>query len=104
MQVNTIDQFCQHIAGIPASTAMRERQSKSKDFHWYSPILTPQLANCLADVVVRPRSEDDIRATIMAAVKFGIPITLRGGGTGNYGQSVPLRGGVLVDMTGFNRV
>jgi len=104
MQVNIIDQFCQHIAGIPLSTAMRERQAKSKDFHWYSPILTPQLANCIAEVVVRPRSEDDIRATIMAAVKFGIPITLRGGGTGNYGQSVPLRGGVLVDMTGFNRV
>src|SRR5262249_28766234 len=39
-----------------------------------------------------------------AAVKHRIPLTVRGGGTGNYGQSVPLKGGVLVDMTGFNKV
>jgi hypothetical protein len=32
-------------------------------------------------------------------VKHRIPITARGGGTANYGQSVPLHGGILLDMT-----
>ena len=79
-------------------------RQKSRDFHWYSPVLTPQLQNCVADVVVQPRSEDEIAAIVTAAVKRRIPLTLRGGGTGNYGQSVPLQGGVLVDMIGFNKV
>jgi hypothetical protein len=35
--------------------------------------------------------------------KLRIPITIRGSGTGNYGQSVPLHGGVVLDMSGFNQ-
>lgn len=104
MTAYNIEQFCQDIAGVPSSTEPREREIKSKDFHWYSPILTPQLQSCIADVIVSPRSEQEIRSVVVAAVKRNIPITVRGGGTGNYGQSVPLRGGILLDMTRFNQV
>jgi FAD/FMN-containing dehydrogenase len=104
MTTNTVEQFCRDLPGIQVSTDLRERQIKSKDFHWYSPVLTPQLQKCIADVVVQPRSEEETRAIIAAAVKHRMPITLRGGGTGNYGQSVPLKGGIVLDMTGLNRV
>jgi FAD/FMN-containing dehydrogenase len=104
MTADTVEQFCRDIRGVQASTDLRERQIKSKDFHWYSPVLTPQLQTCIADVVVQPRSEEDMRAVIAAAVRHRMPVTLRGGGTGNYGQSVPLNGGIVVDMTGLNRV
>jgi FAD/FMN-containing dehydrogenase len=104
MTADTVEAFCQDISGVDASTGLRERQIKSRDFHWYSPILTPVLANCLADVVVRPRSEEQLRTVVSAAVKRGLPLTLRGGGTGNYGQSVPLKGGIVLDMTGLNQV
>src|SRR6266852_7558050 len=99
-----IAQFRQDIGNVSSTVDERERRQKSHDFHWYSPVLTPQLENCLADVVVQPRSEAEIAAVVAAAVKHRIPLTIRGGGTGNYGQSVPLKGGVLVDMTGFNKV
>ena len=99
-----VEQFRQDIGQVSSTVDERQIRQKSHDFHWYSPVLTPQLQNCMADVVVEPRSEDEIAAMVAAAVKHRMPLTLRGGGTGNYGQSVPLKGGVLVDMTGFNKV
>ncbi len=35
---------------------------------------------------------------------LGIPVTPRGTGTGNYGQAMPLSGGVMLDLAGFNKV
>src|SRR5260221_13537833 len=99
-----VEQFRQDITSVSSTVDERQLRQKSHDFHWYSPVLTPQLQNCMADVVVQPRSEAEIAAVVAAAVKHRIPLTIRGGGTGNYGQSVPLKGGVLVDMTGFNKV
>src|SRR3989475_10237399 len=105
MASQTLDeQFRQDIGNVSSTVDERQLRQKSHDFHWYSPVLTPQLQNCMADVVVQPQSEEEIAAVVAAAVKHRIPLTLRGGGTGNYGQSVPLKGGVLVDMTGFNKV
>src|SRR5262249_13944171 len=99
-----VGQFRHDIGSVSSTVDAREIRQKSHDFHWYSPVLTPQLQNCMAAVVVRPQSEEEIAAVVAAAVRHKIPLTLRGGGTGNYGQSVPLKGGVLLDMTGFNKV
>ncbi|MDM0042439.1 FAD-binding oxidoreductase [Variovorax sp. J22G21] len=74
----------------------------SQDFAWFSPVLNRQLKDKRADAVVRPRTEDEIRALVSACVKRKVPITIRGSGTGNYGQTTPLAGGVVLDMTGYN--
>lgn len=73
----------------------------SQDFSWFSPVLKRQLDGKLAEIVVRPRTEDEIRAVVSACVRLKIAITLRGSGTGNYGQTTPLAGGVVIDMTSF---
>ncbi len=39
-----------------------------------------------------------------AAFELGIPVTPRGTGTGNYGQAMPLSGGIVLDLSGFNTV
>ncbi|MDM0077900.1 FAD-binding oxidoreductase [Variovorax sp. J2P1-59] len=76
----------------------------SQDFAWFSPVLDRQLKDKRADAVVRPRTEDEIRALVSACARLNVPITIRGSGTGNYGQTTPLAGGVVLDLTGYNAV
>lgn len=74
----------------------------SQDFSWFSPVLKRQLADKRAQAAVRPRTEEEIARLVSVCAKLRVPITLRGSGTGNYGQAVPLQGGVLLDMGGYN--
>ncbi|MFT3720177.1 FAD-binding oxidoreductase [Pseudorhodoferax sp.] len=73
----------------------------SQDFSWFSPVLKRQLEGKVADTVVRPRTEDEIRRLVAACARLKVPVTIRGSGTGNYGQTTPLAGGVVLDMTGY---
>jgi FAD/FMN-containing dehydrogenase len=79
-------------------------KQKSRDFYWYSPVLKRELESVTADVVVSPKSEEEVRAVLAAAYKLGIPVTPRGAGTGNYGQAMPLTGGVLLNLAEMNKV
>jgi len=71
----------------------------SHDFYWYSPVLRPLLVNKNGDVAVRPVSTDEILAVLRYAVERNVPVTVRGAGTGNYGQCVPLHGGIVLDLS-----
>lgn len=79
-------------------------KQKSRDFFWYSPILKRQLDHVVADIIVSPTSEAEVVQALAACHELGIPVTPRGTGTGNYGQAMPLSGGVLLDLSGFNKV
>ncbi len=71
----------------------------SHDFYWYSPILRDQLAAKCADVAVQPLNMEELMAIVRYARRSEISVTVRGAGTGNYGQCVPLAGGILLDLS-----
>jgi hypothetical protein len=71
----------------------------SKDFYWYSPVLRPALESKRADVVVQPISVAEVRAVLRYCYAHDVAVTARGAGTGNYGQAIPLCGGVVLDLS-----
>lgn len=79
-------------------------KQKSRDFYWYSPTLKRQLDHVTADILVAPTTQDEVITVLREAHALGIPVTPRGTGTGNYGQAMPLSGGILLDLSGFNKV
>src|SRR5580698_9343594 len=95
-----IDAFIAEIGGVACTADPAKIRIKSRDRYAVSPLLKQMLDGKKADVIVSPTSLEELMTVVRAAVKYRIPITERGGGTANYGQSVPLRGGILLDMTG----
>ncbi|AII49981.1 FAD-binding protein [Synechococcus sp. KORDI-52] len=77
-------------------TEPAELQRHSRDAFEYSPVLTPQLQSCRAELVVRPKTVKAVERLASACADHQVPLTLRGTGTGNYGQCVPLHGGVVM--------
>lgn len=71
----------------------------SHDFYWYSPVLRPMLMGKNGDIAVQPVSVEEILAVLRFAGENGVPVTVRGAGTGNYGQCVPLEGGIVLDLS-----
>jgi FAD/FMN-containing dehydrogenase len=76
----------------------------SHDFYWYSPVLRPLLANKNGDVAVQPVKVDEVLAVLRFAGERSVPVTVRGAGTGNYGQCVPLEGGIVLDLSLMDRL
>lgn len=92
---------------IEASAGENERREvhrRSRDYFWYSPILKKELDGVAADAVLVASTEADVVTACRLAVAHGIPVTVRGAGTGNYGQIVPLRGGCVVDVSSLSGV
>ena len=81
-----------------------ELQRHSRDAFEYSPVLTPRLESCCAELVVRPRTVEAVERLASACAEFQVPLTLRGSGTGNYGQCVPLEGGVVMLTTSLRQI
>lgn len=80
------------------------RLHASRDHAWLSPVLTSALPDVTADVVVAPRGEQELAAVLAVAFEHGVAVTCRGRGTGNYGQAVPLAGGIVLDTVGLGGV
>ncbi|WP_050463569.1 FAD-binding oxidoreductase [Herbaspirillum autotrophicum] len=96
--------FAAELDGIRILLNGNQVRAKSKDFFWYSPILNEQLKDCVGDLVVMPRTEAEVIRVAAAVARWRVPLTIRGAGTGNYGQCVPLAGGVILDTTELNQV
>ena len=92
------------LGDVPGIDNPKLLRVKSRDFFWFSPILARKLDGCIADLVVQPRTQEELARVLKLAYASRVPVTLRGRGSGNYGQAVPLEGGLVIEMTRLDRI
>lgn len=87
------------------STEAAERAEASRD--WWPIAMTWALegqAPALASVVCRPGSAAEVAAVLSICNQAHIPLTAAGGRSGVLGNSVPLHGGVVMDLCGLSGI
>lgn len=104
-RMSDIEGFLGAIGDVPAFTDELTVRRRSRDMSArFSPILQRAGQDKSADLVVAPRDEADVLTVAGAAARHRVPLMARGGGTANFGQNIPLKGGAIVDMTALNQV
>lgn len=94
----------EQLGNIKYITNEEQIKKLSQDYYYFSPILVEKLADKKGDLVVIPTGEEEILKVAQICVKYQIPLTIRGAGTGNYGQCIPLNGGIILDMTEMKKI
>lgn len=62
------------------------------------------VVNHLPEAVVRPANRDAVAAVVKVAASHKIPLTARGAGTCLSGGTVPLKGGIVMDLARMNKI
>ena len=58
----------------------------------------------LADLVLRPATTEQVAEIVSLAAQQRIPLIPYGGGTGVMGGTLPVQGGIIIDMQRLNRI
>ena len=99
-----LDALLTELDGIKVETGESIVRQKSRDYYWYSPVLKERLDGVLADLVVTPADEAQVIRAVAACHRHDVPLTARGKGTGNYGQAMPLAGGVVLNLADMDDI
>jgi hypothetical protein len=91
-------------AGLMPLRSSGELEQLSADAFVYSPVLQPLLQGLRAQLGVRAENTEQVLAVAAACARHGVSLTLRGAGTGNYGQATPLAGGLVLELSAMNRL
>lgn len=58
----------------------------------------------MPDIVIQAISTEEVAKVMKYAYENGIPVTPRGSGTGLVGAAVPLKGGIVIDLSRMNKI
>lgn len=103
--MKNIPAFLSALGDVPSDTDPAIVRRKSRDMTAnFSPVMKEDALAHVADLIVQPRDKADVLRIARAAALARMPLVMRGAGTCNFGQGIPLAGGAVVDMTGLSKV
>ena len=97
-----IDELTSAVGTVSTDAAELERCAR--DWSWSALFARSEGRAALPDAVVSASSDEEVATTLRLASAAGVPVVPRGGGSGVMGAAVPYAGGVVLDVSGMDRV
>src|ERR671910_1600029 len=91
--------------GDAVSTAPERLDAYVADTYWpalYAAAAGTPIAR--PDVVVRPRTEEEVAEVVRLADEHRVPVVPWGGGSGTQGGCLPVHGGIVIDLTALDKI
>ncbi|MGB9791913.1 MAG: FAD-binding oxidoreductase [Thermacetogeniaceae bacterium] len=86
------------LCGERATDSLFERSLYSRDLAPVPALLVDPLFQTIPDLVVRPKGAEEIAEILRIAAEARIPVTPRAGASTVYFDSIPVRGGIVIDL------
>ncbi|HOQ10204.1 MAG TPA: FAD-binding oxidoreductase [Syntrophomonadaceae bacterium] len=87
-----------HKYGDRANDSPFERNLYTRDLAPVPALMVDPLFKTMPDLVVRPANEEEVAEILRIAWKENIPVTPRAGASTTYFDSIPVKGGIVMDL------
>lgn len=97
-------QTIQEEFGNRASSSPMERELYSRDLGPVPAFIVDPLFQTSPDLIVRPKTTEEIANIVRRADADGIPVTPRAGATTVFFNAIPVKGGIVIDLNELSGV
>lgn len=104
MKAMTTEELKNHLVDIKIIDGVNDREMYSHDIGDLPPFMMKILFRNMPDFVVQPKSIDEIQSTVAFANENRIPVTARGAASWGFGGVIPVKGGIVLDMSPFRKI
>jgi FAD/FMN-containing dehydrogenase/NAD-dependent dihydropyrimidine dehydrogenase PreA subunit len=102
--MKTLDDFRKIAGDIKILDKTEDREMYSHDIGDVPPIMTKTLFKILPDLVVQPKSVDEIKKVLAYANDHKIPVVPRGAASWGFGGVIPTNAGIVIDLSPFRNI
>ena len=92
------------VSGLRVVSAIGERSLYSRDQSEIPRFMKEIMFRSVPEIVAQPTTTEGVQAVLKLASSKGVPVIPRGSGSSPFGGSVPVAGGVVLDMSRMDKV
>ena len=104
MKAMPTEEIKKRLSNVKVIDSLNEREMYSHDIGDLPHVMMKMLFRNMPDYVVQPRNINEIQTILRFANEYKIPVTTRGAASWGFGGVIPVKGGIVIDMSPFRKI
>ena len=100
----TIEELKKHLGDVRIIDGINDREMYSHDIGDLPPFMMKILFRNMPDLVVQPKSIGEVQSIMIVANENRVPVTTRGAASWGFGGVIPVKNGIVIDMSPFRKI